>query len=60
MPVDLLMRKLNWRPDGSYELVNGAVAPACNYGPVLPQSLFELRQILATDPKMKVVVAHGL
>ncbi|UWU72875.1 S10 family peptidase [Bradyrhizobium sp. NC92] len=58
--VDLLMRKLNWRPDGSYELVNGAVAPAWNYGPGLPQSLFELRQILATDPKMKVLVAHGL
>lgn len=25
-----------------------------------PQSLFELRQILATDPKMKVLVGHGL
>ncbi|WP_371821709.1 MULTISPECIES: hypothetical protein [Bradyrhizobium] len=30
--VDLLTRKLNWRPDGSYELVNGAVGQAWDFG----------------------------
>ncbi|TGN75042.1 peptidase S10 [Bradyrhizobium yuanmingense] len=58
--VDLLTRKLNWRPDGSYELSNGAVRQAWDYGPSPPQSLFELRQILAMDPKMRMLVAHGL
>lgn len=58
--VDLLTRKLNWRPDGSYELSNAAVTWAWDFGAGPPQSLFELRQILATDPKMKVLVGHGL
>lgn len=60
--VDLITRKLNWRPDGPYELLNGAVERAWDFGhginPV--QSVSELRQILATDPKLQVLVAHGL
>ncbi|WP_377828229.1 S10 family peptidase [Bradyrhizobium lupini] len=58
--VDLLTRKLNWRPDGSYELVNDAVGQAWDYGRGPPESLSELRQILAADPKMKLLVGHGL
>ncbi|KRR18285.1 S10 family peptidase [Bradyrhizobium retamae] len=58
--VDLLTRKLNWRPDGSYELINGAVGRAWDFGRGPPESLSELRQILATDPKMKLLVGHGL
>ncbi|MFK4531878.1 carboxypeptidase C (cathepsin A) [Bradyrhizobium ottawaense] len=59
--VDVLTRKLNWRPDGSYELLNRAVSPAWNFGNGSPpESLSELRQILATDPKMNVLVGHGL
>ncbi|MDA9537640.1 peptidase S10 [Bradyrhizobium sp. CCBAU 21362] len=57
--VDLITRKLNWRPDGSYELVNGTVGQAWNFGPSPPESLLELRQILAADRKMKLLVAHG-
>lgn len=57
--VDLLTRKLNWRPDGSYELVNGAVGQAWDFGRGPPESLSELRQILATDPKMQLLVGHG-
>ena len=30
--VDLTTRKLNWRPDGSYELGNGAVERAWDFG----------------------------
>ena len=30
--VDLTMRKLNWRPDGSYRLLNGAVERAWDFG----------------------------
>lgn len=60
--VDVLSRKLNWRPDGSYEVLNGAVEGHWDFGRGIdpPQSVSELRQILATDPKLNVLVAHGL
>jgi carboxypeptidase C (cathepsin A) len=60
--VDLTRGKLNWRPDGSYQLLNNAVERAWDFGrgrdPA--QSVYQLRQILALDPKLKVLVAHGL
>jgi carboxypeptidase C (cathepsin A) len=60
--VDLTTRKLNWRPDGSYELGNGAAEKAWDFGRGLrpAESVTELRQVLALDPKLKVLVAHGL
>ncbi|MEK9283486.1 peptidase S10 [Bradyrhizobium sp. ISRA442] len=60
--VDVLTRKLNWRPDGSYEVLNGSVERAWDFGHGItpPQSVSELRQILATDPKLNVLVGHGL
>ncbi|MCK1386920.1 peptidase S10 [Bradyrhizobium sp. 21] len=60
--VDVLSRKLNWRPDGSYEVLNGAVEGQWDFGRGInpPQSVSELRQILATDAKLNVLVAHGL
>ncbi|MGY3549896.1 carboxypeptidase C (cathepsin A) [Bradyrhizobium sp. USDA 4472] len=60
--VDVLTRKLNWRPDGSYEVLNGSVEHNWDFGGGInpPQSLSELRQILATDTKLNVLVAHGL
>jgi carboxypeptidase C (cathepsin A) len=60
--VDLTTRKLNWRPDGSYRLLNEAVNKAWNFGrginPV--ESVSQLRQILALDPKLKLLVGQGL
>jgi carboxypeptidase C (cathepsin A) len=60
--VDLITRKLNWRPDGSYHLLNGAVERSWDFGrgrsPA--ESISELRQILALDPKLKLLVGHGL
>src|ERR1700737_733507 len=60
--VDLITRKLNWRPDGSYELLNGAVEKAWDFGRGLNpvESISQVRQILALDPKLKLLVAHGL
>ncbi len=60
--VDLTNRKLNWRPDGSYELLNGSVERAWDFGHRIrpPESVTELRKSLALDPKLKVLVAHGL
>src|SRR5882757_9258232 len=60
--VDLTTRKLNWRPDGSYQVLSGAVAGAWDFGrgqdPA--ESITQLRQILAIDPKLKLLVGHGL
>ena len=60
--VDLTTRKLNWRPDGSYQLLNSAVGRAWDFGrgrnPL--QSVSQLREILALDPKLKLLVGHGL
>jgi carboxypeptidase C (cathepsin A) len=60
--VDVLTRKLNWRPDGSYEVLNGSVEGNWDFGRGInpPQSVSELRQILATDAKLNVLVGHGL
>jgi carboxypeptidase C (cathepsin A) len=60
--VDLTTRKLNWRPDGSYNLMSGAADKGWDWGRSLnpPESLTQLRQILARDPKLKLLVVHGL
>jgi carboxypeptidase C (cathepsin A) len=60
--VDLTTRKLNWRPDGSYEVLSSAVGKAWDFGhgqnPT--ESISQLREILALDPKLKLLVGHGL
>jgi carboxypeptidase C (cathepsin A) len=60
--VDLTTRKLNWRPDGSYQLLSESVSKAWDFGrgqdPA--ESVSQLRQVLALDPKMKLLVGHGL
>jgi carboxypeptidase C (cathepsin A) len=60
--VDLTTRKLNWRPDGSYQLLSNAVGRSWDFGrgnsPV--ESVSQLREILALDPKLKLLVGHGL
>jgi carboxypeptidase C (cathepsin A) len=60
--VDLTARKLNWRPDGSYQLGNATVERSWDFGHGInpPQSIADLRQTLALDPKMKLLVGHGL
>jgi carboxypeptidase C (cathepsin A) len=60
--VDLTARKLNWRPDGSYKLLNSAVERSWDFGRGLnpAESISDLRQILALDPKLKLLVGHGL
>jgi carboxypeptidase C (cathepsin A) len=60
--VDLTTRRLNWRPDGSYNLFSGAADSGWDWGRGLnpPESISQLRQVLALDPKLKLLVAHGL
>ena len=60
--VDLTTRKLNWRPDGSYQLLSDSVGRAWDFGrghnPT--ESVSQLRQVLALDPNLKLLVGHGL
>jgi carboxypeptidase C (cathepsin A) len=60
--IDLTARTLNWRPDGTYHLLNGSVERSWDFGRGLNpvQSLSQVRQILALDPKLKLLVGHGL
>jgi carboxypeptidase C (cathepsin A) len=60
--VDLTTRKLNWRPDGSYHLLNPEIEKAWTFGHGInpPESVSQLREILALDPKIKVLIGHGL
>jgi carboxypeptidase C (cathepsin A) len=58
--VELTTRKLNWRPDGSYQLLSESVNRSWDFGRGPAESVSQLRQILALDPKMKLLVGHGL
>jgi len=58
--VDLTTRKLNWRPDGSYQLLSDSVNNAWDFGRGPAESVSQLRQVLALDPKLKLLVGHGL
>ncbi|WP_047308256.1 S10 family peptidase [Rhodopseudomonas palustris] len=60
--VDLTRNTLNWKPDGSYELLNGSVAEQWDFGrgrqPL--ESTTQLREILSVDPSLQVLVTGGL
>jgi carboxypeptidase C (cathepsin A) len=60
--VDLTTRKLNWRPDGSYQLLSESVNKAWEFGHGIDptESVTQLRQTLALDPKLKLLIGHGL
>ncbi|UGY15615.1 S10 family peptidase [Bradyrhizobium septentrionale] len=60
--VDLTTRKLNWRPDGSYHLLSESVNKAWEFGHGISpaESVTQLRQMLALDPKLKLLIGHGL
>jgi carboxypeptidase C (cathepsin A) len=60
--VELTRNTLKWKPDGSYELLNGSVAEQWDFGrgrrPV--ESVTQLREILSVDPSLRVLVTGGL
>ena len=58
--VDVTTRKLNWQPDGSYQLLSESVNRSWNFGRGPAESVSQLRRILALDPKMRLLVGHGL
>ncbi len=56
-----LYRTLGWQPDGQYQVLNEAVSRAWNWGHGMgrPDSVHQLREALALDPALRVLVAHG-
>jgi carboxypeptidase C (cathepsin A) len=59
--VDLLHSKLKVRTTGQYELTNEQVFAAWNWGSdgELPEAVTALRELLALDQSLAVLVAHG-
>jgi carboxypeptidase C (cathepsin A) len=61
--LELYRARLAWRPEGRrYELLNRATGREWDWGRSLgpPESLGALREALALDTRLRVVVAHGL
>jgi carboxypeptidase C (cathepsin A) len=59
--VDHTANVLKWRVDARYNLLNGSVNQQWRWGQGRGQaeSLSELRETLALDPAMRVLVVHG-
>lgn len=60
--VDYYNQKLKWRPEGSYVLGSSTANKSWDWGRGLDpaQSITQIREILALDPAMKLLVAQGL
>lgn len=56
-----LYRTLGWQPEGQYQVLNEAVARGWNWGHGMgrPESVRPLREALALDPALRVLVVHG-
>jgi carboxypeptidase C (cathepsin A) len=54
--------KLNWRPEQTYHLSNDTAAERWDWGHGLgrPESISALRAAMSVDPRMHVLIAHGL
>lgn len=60
--IDLVQHRLNWHPEGSYELANNRLIREWNWGGggARPQTIDALRTALAIDPQFRVLVGHGI
>jgi carboxypeptidase C (cathepsin A) len=62
--VDIYARRLNWLPEGTYQLLNDSVVRRWDFGGAgqgnKPESVSMLRAALALDPRLRVLIAHGL
>jgi carboxypeptidase C (cathepsin A) len=60
--VTIYSDKLNWRPERVYRLANDEAFGSWNWGRGMgrPESLSYLQSALALDPRLRVLIAHGL
>ncbi len=59
--LDYYANELKWRPEGRYFLLNDEVSRRWDYGEGRGdrESMSELRNVMALDPRLKVMVTHG-
>jgi carboxypeptidase C (cathepsin A) len=59
--IDHLTRTLNYKAEGRYNLLNGSVNQAWRWGGGRdsPENLDEMRQALALDGRLRVLITHG-
>jgi carboxypeptidase C (cathepsin A) len=59
--LDHLGRTLKYRAEGRFEVLNGSISGAWRWGRGRgqPETLSEMRQALALDSKLQVLVVHG-
>jgi carboxypeptidase C (cathepsin A) len=60
--LDLYARQLHWPPDGQYRLLDFGINRQWDFGNgnSRPEAASALREALAFDPNLRVLVAHGL
>jgi carboxypeptidase C (cathepsin A) len=60
--VAIYTDQLNWRPEGIYQLANDDAFRQWNWGRGMgrPESLSYLQSALSLDPRLHVLIAHGL
>ena len=60
--VTVYAEKLNWRPDGVYRLANDRVFAQWDWGHGIgrPESVSALQAALSLDPRLRVLIAHGM
>ncbi len=57
--VDFDTRIVGWKIDAAYQALNYEVNRAWDPEGAVPESVTDLRQALALDPHLKVLIAHG-
>jgi carboxypeptidase C (cathepsin A) len=59
--TDLYQRVLHWRPDAPYHLLNHDISSRWDWGRGRsgPEVVDDLRESLAFDPRLRVLVTHG-
>jgi carboxypeptidase C (cathepsin A) len=57
--VDFTTRIVGWKVDARYNALSGEVGENWEHGVELQDSVTALRQAMATDPKMRVLIVHG-
>jgi carboxypeptidase C (cathepsin A) len=57
--VDFTTRVVGWKVEGRYNALSYEVGENWEKGVELQDSVTDLRQAMATDPKMKVLIVHG-
>uniref|UniRef100_UPI003A8A7FA4 S10 family peptidase n=2 Tax=Sphingomonas sp. GlSt437 TaxID=3389970 RepID=UPI003A8A7FA4 len=57
--VDFVTRVVGWKAEGHYEALSFAVNEAWDRKTITDKPVSDLREAMANDPKMKVLIAHG-